>query len=237
MFLFKPRQETVIRRSRPSIGFLDIRTQNNGQTQVSIRGTVFAVDKEHFLSCYHVYQQILESDRQYIGISVLEPSSKKTANYKRFPAKIIAYDQTNDVALFKIEKCTIAFNGLLLGNAEKLEEGNELIYTGFPLATEFLSMGLGITLASTKCIASAIKRKSADESLDYIQIDAHTSSGSSGSPIFSLQDGKVIGVVAGNFGQQSKTVQDVRVPEVMGIIRPINYGKKLLEDNSVKYRT
>ena len=233
MFIFRPKPEAIIKRAKPSIGFLDIRKNGGGQMQDSIRGTVFAVDSQHFLTCAHVYQQIPEDDRQYIGISVLEPSTKKTLNYKRFSAKMVDLDQANDVALFKIESCTISFRSLSLGDAEMLEEGNELIYTGFPLATEFLSMGLGITLASTKCIVSAIKRRFADESLDFIQIDAHASSGSSGSPIFSLNDGRVVGIVAGNFGQQSKAVKDIRMPEMMGIVRPIGYGIKLLLKNSL----
>ena len=227
--------EKIIEIARPSIGFIDIKKPEGNGFSVSIRGTAFAVTNEHFISCYHVYKEVPQEERQYLGIAILENPGETIHKYKRHLIELIDFDEINDIALFKIKDCSINFKGLQLDDSEKIKEGNEVLYVGFPLATVFLSMKLGVTLVSNKCIISAIKRKISDKALSFIQIDKHVSSGSSGSPLFLIKTGKVIGLISGHFEKKSKSVPDVSMPEMMGIARPIGNAIKLLKKQNIRY--
>lgn len=224
--------QKIIEKNKNAIVLIDLqKIAENNQKQISIRGTGFIVaDDGKFITNAHVYNQIPENELQYIGVSVPSETDKKNiTRYERYPVKLLKIDQENDVALLqiigqrqfeKIEK---------IGDFEKTVEGDSVVYIGYPLATEMLNMGFGITMTTNSCIISSIKRRMADGSLHFFLIDTHTNNGSSGSPVF-LENGEVVGIVSAKISSKiplpDGNIADI--PANIGICRPINYAVDLI---------
>jgi serine protease Do len=158
--------------------------------------------------------------------------SDKTAEYtvltndgKKYPAKVLALDPTQDLALIKIsadkegneEGLTILLPTLNLGDSDGLQIGQTVITIGNALG-EFRNTvsagvvsGLGRTItASGGGVAETIE--------DVIQTDAAINSGNSGGPLLNLR-GEVVGInTAMVSGAQS-----------IGFAIPINKAKKDIE--------
>lgn len=229
----------IIEKNRKSIILIDIQKPGKeGKKQIGIRGTGFMVSSDgRFVTNAHVYKQIPPGELPFLGVSVPgETDEKKSTHYERFPIKLLEIDEENDFALMQIisDKKFEAVSEM--GNSEAVKEGDEVIYIGYPLATELLSMGFGITITTNKCIISSIKRRGVDGSLHFFLVDTHTNNGSSGSPVFSVDTGEIIGVVSGKISARVPT-QDgkmIDVPANIGICRPIQYAVNLIKKNKDK---
>ena len=120
-----------------------------------------------------------------------------------------------------------------MGALKDVNEGDEVLIMGHPLATELLMMGVGITAIATQCIVSSIKRKAIDGSLHFFFVGTHINLGSSGSPVFSKKTGELIGIVSARIGtkiplpdlQNNKAME---IPANIGICRPVEYLKELI---------
>ena len=143
-------------------------------------------------------------------------------------------DEENDLALMQIISNKNDFKAITnFGDAEKVKEGDEVVFIGYPLATQLLGMGFGITMSANHCIISAVKRRGKDGSLHFFMVDTHINKGSSGSPVFLKESGEVIAVTNARishtiFLPEKKIKFDI--PANMGICRPINYAIKLIRD-------
>ncbi len=120
-----------------------------------------------------------------------------------------------------------------MGDSESIKEGEEILYIGYPLAIEMLQMGFGITLTTNKCIISSIKRRGVDGSMHFFLVDTHTNNGSSGSPVFSQETGKVIGIVSAKISSRlpGPNGQMLDIPANIGICRPVKYAIDLINKN------
>ena len=102
---------------------------------------------------------------------------------------------------------------------------------GYPLAVELLNMGFGLTMTTNKSIVSSIKRRANDGSFHFFLIDGHINNGSSGSPVFSVETGKVIGIASAKISAKipipGGAVADI--PANMGICRPSKYIQEILK--------
>ena len=96
-----------------------------------------------------------------------------------------------------------------------------------------LGIGFGITITTNKCIVSSIKRRGIDGSSHFFLVDTHTNNGSSGSPVFSVDSGEVIGIVSGKISSRipGPNGQIVDIPANIGICRPIKYAVELVNKN------
>jgi S1-C subfamily serine protease len=67
--------------------------------------------------------------------------------------------------------------------------------------------------------------------LHFFLIDTHTNNGSSGSPLFSSESGKVIGVVSGKISVKIPAPDGkiVDIPANIGLCRPAKYINSLLK--------
>lgn len=207
----------------------------NNQGQLSIRGTGFIVSNDgKFITNAHVLKEIPENQKQYLEAQVIDKEENKIIYYKQFGVEILKTDEENDIALLKLkgsEKDSF-ISVQNIGNSENVVEGEDLLFMGYPLATELLAMGFGITLSANHCMISSVKRR-ADGSLHFFMIDSHINNGSSGSPVFSKKDGSVIGVTSGKISVRIQTDPNNQskfadIPANMGICRPIEYAKKLI---------
>jgi len=224
--------QKIIEKNRGAVILVDVQIPGEGtQKKISIRGTGFMVHEDGtFITNAHVYKQIPQNELQYIGASVpAETNEKNITRYDRFEIELLKIDEENDVALMKIKSEKKFKTVLKLGNSQEVKEGDPVIYIGYPLATEMLTMGFGITMTTNSCIVSSVKRRM-DGSLHFFLIDTHTNNGSSGSPLFN-EKGEVVGIVSGKISaripmQDGKTAD---IPANIGICRPAKYIENLLK--------
>lgn len=206
----------------------------NNKGKVSIRGTGFIISRDgKFITCGHVYKQIPQNELPYLEVSVRGKTDEKgITHYDRYKVKLLKMDEENDFALMQIiSEGKNSFEPIKrFGDSEKVKEGDEVIFTGYPLATELLGMKFGITMSTNHCIISVVKRRAKDGSLHFFMVDTHINPGSSGSPVFLKDSGEVIGVTSGKISQRilppgGKTFE---IPANMGICRPAKYIENLI---------
>jgi len=229
----------IIEQNEKSIVLIDIQKPGeNNQKMVSVRGTAFIISPDgKFVTCGHVYKKIPENELQFLGVSVSGKIDEKgITHYDRFKIKLLKMDEENDLALMQIiTDKNIDFEPVNIdrfGDSEKVKEGDEVVFIGYPLATELLSMGFGITMNTNHCIISSIKKRGKDGSLHFFMVDTHVNNGSSGSPVFSADTGKIIGIASAKISQWVSLPEGKKfdIPANMGICRPIQYTKKLIEN-------
>jgi len=205
----------------------------NNQGKVSIRGTGFIISEDgKFLTCGHVYKQIPQNELPYLEVSVPGKTDERgITHYDRYKVKLLKIDEENDFALMQIVSDKKFETVEEIGNSESVKEGEEIIFTGYPLATELLGMQFGLTMNTNHCIISCVKRRMVDGSLHFFMVDTHINNGSSGSPVFSLETGKIIGIASGKISAKVPAPDGkiIDIPANMGICRPINYINNLLK--------
>jgi S1-C subfamily serine protease len=134
---------------------------------------------------------------------------------KTIPAKVLATDPFNDVAILKIEGNNFPY--LKLGDSDKIKIGQTVIAIGFALG-EFRN-------TVTKGVISGIGRKivagggeRVEQLEDVIQTDAAINPGNSGGPLLNL-NGEVIGI---------NTAMSLE-GQLIGFAIPINVAKYAVE--------
>ena len=205
--------------------------------QVSIRGTGFLVSPDGLIAtAAHVIKEIPEGEVHLLGVGFKgKPDENGIRAYTRVKVSVYKVDSENDVALLKIDnssniKYPISLESLL-GKTEKLYEGDDILMIGYPLATEMLSMGFGITESSYSAIVSTMKRKADNGALHFFLINTHLNKGASGSPVFDLKSGSIVGIATGTIQSKTQIEKDkiIEVPSNIGLCRPINYLANLLK--------
>tara|TARA_E500000075_G_C6997805_1_gene328786 strand:+ start:1559 stop:2950 length:1392 start_codon:yes stop_codon:yes gene_type:complete len=106
---------------------------------------------------------------------------------KEFKAEIIGTDELSDIALLKITDDE--FMPVVLGNSDRVEQGDGVIAIGSPYNYDF-SVTFGIISAKGRGITSG---RGIGDYVPYLQTDAAVNRGNSGGPLFNL-DGEVIGI-------------------------------------------
>lgn len=208
----------------------------NNQAKVSIRGTGFIISRDgKFITCAHVYKQIPQNELSYLEVSVPGKTDERgITHYDRYKVKLLKMEEENDLALMQIISDKNDFELIEdFGDSESVKEGDEIIFIGYPLATELLGMQFGITMSTNHCIISSVKRRGVDGSLHFFMIDTHINNGSSGSPVFLKDTGKVIGIASGRISSKI-TAPDGKIfdiPANMGICRPAKYIVDLINKN------
>lgn len=220
----------IIKQSKKSIGMIELFKPAEKGFQLSVRGTSIVVGKEGLvLSCAHVFNQIPENERQFLKIRLIRESKGKVDFYERFSLELVRKDDSADFAVFKIKDTAKKFKPLKIGNSSKVEAGEEVGVVGFPLATEIIGMGLGITLMADRFIVGNVKPNKEGE-VDFFVFNIYAAPATSGSPVFSLDDGTVIGLLSGRIGKKSKIEEGLEVPQMISLARPINNAKALLNE-------
>lgn len=152
---------------------------------------------------------------------VIDPNADYTVitnDEKKYPAKVLARDSINDVAILKIEAKKMPV--VNLGDSSKLELGESVIAIGTALGQFHNTVSTGVVSGLSRFISAQTGMGGEVERLrGLVQTDAAINPGNSGGPLVSL-DGKAIGVnTAVVFGAQN-----------IGFAIPINTAKKDLND-------
>jgi S1-C subfamily serine protease len=227
----------IIEKNKKSIILIDVQIPGEkDQKRISIRGTGFMVSNDgKLITCLHVYKQIPQSELPFLGVVVPGKIDEKgVIHYDRYQVNFIGSDEQNDLALMKIISDKNNFETIKeFGDSESVKEGDELVFIGYPLATELLGMGFGITMSTNHCVVSSVKRRGIDGSLHFFIVDTHINNGSSGSPVFLKDTGKVIGITSGKISAKISAPDGkvFDIPANMGICRPAKYAINLIKIN------
>ena len=115
---------------------------------------------------------------------------------KSYPATLIGYDASNDIAVLKIE--ATGLTPVTLGDSDALSVGDEVLAIGNPLGE--------LTFSLTKGNVSALNRAvtlSRDLTMnDLIQTDTAINSGNSGGALFNMY-GEVVGITNAKYSSNS----------------------------------
>ena len=121
------------------------------------------------------------------------------------PARLAALDREHDLAHLRLEGAPLP--ALRLAESNKVAEGQELAFTGFPLG---MTLGLfpathrGILAAITPVVMPSLNSSKLDaraisqlqrSSFSIYQLDATAYPGNSGSPVFDPTTGSVLAVI------------------------------------------
>jgi len=137
---------------------------------------------------------------------------------RKYPAKVLARDQINDIAVLKIQAKNLPY--LELGDSNRVELGESVIAVGNALGEFYDTVSTGVISGLSRYITATDPVAFQAERLKgLMQTDAAINPGNSGGPLIGIE-GKVIGInTAMVMGAQN-----------IGFAIPINYAKEDLEE-------
>ena len=203
-------------------------------------GTGFVVgDGRHVITNRHVIPDKIDSKRKE-KLSVFIGRGKQARSRT---AELVGSDDKHDLALLRISGKPLP--SLEIDGQEPVVEGKEYAFTGFPIG---MVLGLypvthkGMVSAITPIVIPAmssrqltvqqIRRMRAP--FEVYQLDAVAYPGNSGSPLYEIDSGKVVGVVNSVFVKESKE-SVLSSPSGIAYAIPSVYIKKLLDKEKISY--
>lgn len=177
-------------------------------------GFIFS-DDGYILTNYHVVK----------GATSITVS---TYDGTKYDAQLIGYDESNDVAVLKIDAAGLT--PVVIGDSDKLNVGDSVVAIGNPLGE--------LTFSETSGIVSALNREvtmSSDTTMDLIQTDCAINSGNSGGALFNMY-GEVVGITNAKYSSSSSS-SSASIDNI-GFAIPINqvYGivKSIIENGYIE---
>ena len=122
-----------------------------------------------------------------------------TYNGDTYDAVLVGYDESNDLAVLKIEASGL--QTVVLGSSDTLNVGDDVLAIGNPLGE--------LTFSLTKGAVSALDREitlSSGVTMNLIQTDAAINSGNSGGALFNLY-GEVVGITNAKYSSSSSSTE------------------------------
>lgn len=169
-----------------------------GPTRFRLLGTGFAVkDGSSIVTNAHMFQPTLSGQQRFV---VLSGSGDKTQNHAILKQKVFGHI---DLAILKIEA---KLPPLSLAADQLTAEGTDLAFTGYPItdvlglfpathrATLSAVAPIVIPQISSQSISAEMVRLLRDPILIY-QLDATAYPGNSGSPLYDISNGQVVGII------------------------------------------
>jgi S1-C subfamily serine protease len=176
------------------------------------RGTGFAVaDGLTIVTNAHVLPTAVDVAK-FETLAVMIPGAARTAQIR--PAVRGPVDAAHDVALLRIGGAPLP--ALRLRDSATVREGDSVLFTGFPIGSvlgPFPATHRGMVSAITPIVippAGASKldatmlRRLAGGAFPVFQLDATAYPGNSGSPLYALDTGEVVGIVNMVFVKRTK---------------------------------
>lgn len=203
--------------------------------KVTIIGSGFSIsDDGKILTAAHLFRNIDAEKQKKLMCMAMTEGGDKLNKYAWLPIQLLQKEDADDVALIQVKeyKKTL-LSPLQLGNADGVEEGQYVYFTGFPYAARLINEGMGITLITNMGIISSVKRKGQDpHPLDWFIVDAVSNPGNSGCPLIDAKSNKVIGIMSIALRTKSQMQKyfdlDIREPMHIAGAKPINVAKALL---------
>jgi len=202
-------------------------------------GTGFIVgDGSVVVTNAHVVPETLDVEH----LEVLAIFIRQGEQVKVEQVALLAKDRVHDVALLKLSKGRLP--ALRLGDAQKVREGELFAFTGFPIG---MVLGLypvthrGIVSAISPIVIPMLSTRQLNEKLltrlrdpyPVFQLDATAYPGNSGSPLYEIGTGRVIGIINKVFVKESKE-NILAKPSGTSYAVPIDHVRKLLVEQGLK---
>lgn len=218
---------------RPSVVAVGTHAAAN-RPPARFRGTGFVVGDGRFVvTNYHVLPPSLDSK----SLEHIAVFSGRGRNVVMHPARLEVADPAHDLALLRIDGEPLP--AVQIAETAALREGDEIAFTGFPIGTV---LGLhpvthrGIVSALTPVVIptpsaqqlTARMVRAIGEPYDVLQLDATAYPGNSGSPVFAVESGKVVGVVNMVFVKSTKEAS-LSAPSGITYAMPARYVQALLK--------
>ena len=135
-----------------------------------------------------------------------------------YDAKLIGYDEGNDVAVLKIEANNLV--PVVLGNSDNINVGDNVVAIGNPLGELTFSLTSGAISAKDREITM-----SNGATMQLMQTDCAINSGNSGGALFNLY-GEVIGITNAKYSGNSNSSASI---DNIGFAIPINKARQIAE--------
>lgn len=223
----------TIERIKPTIVVVGTYKKNNSP-QFVLRGTGFIVGNGNQIATNaHVVPEGTDPDGPLLVIQARTNNGEVQIRQ----AQVINRDKVHDLAVLRIEGQ--ALPSLTLANSDLVREGQEIGFTGFPIGG-----ALGFSPVTHRGIVSSItpialpsgNSQQLNEKLihklkgsvfNIFQLDATAYPGNSGSPVFNVENGMVIGIINMVFIKGTKE-SALSQPSGISYAIPINFLKPLL---------
>lgn len=162
----------------------EAKTNIFGQSTASaVSGSGFVVSADGYIvTNYHVIEY---ADQYGYTLTIMLHDGKS------YPAKIVGYEQDNDIAVIKID--ATGLSAVTIGDNKKMKVGDKIYAVGNPLGELDYTMTNGIVSALDRVI-----QVDESTSINMFQIDAAVNSGNSGGPLYNSK-GEVVGIVSAKY--------------------------------------
>ncbi len=176
------------------------------QSTSAASGSGFIIsDDGYILTNFHVIE-----DSDSISVSMYNGAS--------YEADLIGYDESNDIAVLKIEAEGLA--PVILGDSDNLNVGDSVVAIGNPLGELTFTLTSGAISAKDREVTF-----SNNMSMNLLQTDCAINSGNSGGALFNLY-GEVIGVTNAKYSTSSSSSASI---DNIGFAIPINSIMNIVE--------
>jgi len=203
----------IVEKIKSSIAYVEVQTNLKGKPKVGTSFVLQLIDDYVVLAtARHILRDSLLNDGKYIVPNVREIYIKFELSNTFYKAEIITERQDRDIALIlaKIASSAQDSLGLAVVSTQKtslIKEGMEIGCTGYDLVQITERFGKTYIWPTThKGVVSStfwIGPSPDQNFLEGFQADIIVNKGASGSPIYSVKDGRVIGMCRGFKGIQS----------------------------------
>ncbi len=201
-------------------------------------GTGFVVsDGHHVITNWHVISQSEDDEKSMLSVFVGKGQTSDVLS-----ARVVAMDENHDLALLRFDGP--AQPVMALGDANRVREGEVYGFTGFPIGQV---MGLYpvthqgmiaaispvmIPRAKAGALSASDLKKLRDPFLVF-QLDGTAYPGNSGSPLYDIETGAVVGVINKVLLRESKE-QVLSKPSGISFAVPVRHVKELLSSAGLK---
>ena len=176
------------------------------QSTSAASGSGFIIsDDGYILTNYHVIE-----DSDSISVSMYNGDS--------YDAVLIGYDESNDIAVLKIE--AEGLSPVILGDSDNLNVGDSVVAIGNPLGELTFTLTSGAISAKDREVTF-----SGNMTMNLLQTDCAINSGNSGGALFNLY-GEVIGVTNAKYSTSSSSSASI---DNIGFAIPINSIMSIVE--------
>jgi S1-C subfamily serine protease len=228
----------VVVKIKPSVVGIGIHTPTS-RPQNILRGTGFVIGDGHYVitNAHVLPTELDESLLQKMAVFV---GSGKNAKVRH--AKIIATSNLYDLAILKISGSPLP--AMTLADNKMRPDGSYIAFTGFPIGSV---LGLypvthrGIISSTTPTVIPAqtagqislkMLKRMRNPYFAY-QLDATAYPGNSGSAMYDMKTGKVLGIINKVFVQTTKEAV-ISTPSGITYAIPVKYLHKILKENNIK---
>jgi len=229
----------IVAKVKPSVVGIGIHTPTS-RPQNILRGTGFVIgDGRYVVTNAHVLPTELdESLLQKMAVFI---GSGKQAKVRH--AEIVVTSKLYDLAILKISGS--ALPAMILANEKFRRDGNYVAFTGFPIGSV---LGLysvthrGIIASTTPIVIPAqtaeqisleMLKRMRNPYLVY-QLDATAYPGNSGSAMYDMKTGEVLGIINKVFVQTTKEAV-ISNPSGITYAIPVKYLHKIIRENNLKF--